>query len=174
MIFEETDQYKMGHAAEEEWANIREQNGASVIRTYQCRNNVKKIPAPCFKTKSGILVMPDMLTFSSSEGAAWEEVKAKTCSSLKRTSGLYEHGFDMAHFEAYSEVQEITGVPVKIIIQEVSPEAVWLMASLETIAKFGEHRPTWPGGMGNFNRRGKNGRGGWLFPKTCLTRIGDK
>ena len=86
--------------------------------------------APLLNGGKDSLIAPDMLIakkFKShsafgenTEGyATWAEVKTKLSAGFRKDRNRLEHGFDEKHYEAYGEVERVTGIPVRVFIFEL-------------------------------------------------------
>ena len=110
----------------------------------------------------------------------------------------WEHGFDYSLKAEYAMVEKKSGSPVFIIVQEersplhpdgpepgacqswttedwcrfehddLQGEQMWLSIRLTQVENLGCHRADWPGGKKEPHRRGRNGQGGWLWPRSAM------
>jgi hypothetical protein len=181
MKFEETPEYQFGDTAQRKWGEHLRELGRSVMPAYAFKEMTAETKSPVLLIPQGLLVTPDLLSFSIDKGPSWHEVKAKSVPTWHRNSGRWEHGFDFSLLSEYERVRDITHLPIFIVVNEragpmnplldseLLPADNWLWLSLGAIKALGEHRPDWPGGKSQPNRRGRHGKGGWLWPRIGMS-----
>ena len=128
-------------------------------------------------------VDPGVLALNPTHGEAWYQVKAKSAPSYLRRLARWEHGVDVALIEEYEAIERDTGAPVWLVIHEArSPSdptlesvlvksGAYLGIRLANALLLGERRPEWPGGTGDPRNRGRDGRGGLLWPRSAMTPL---
>lgn len=180
-VLEDTQEYQMGRSAEARWCRaVVQRYGGMALPVYGATEVDDSTKAPVLFARNGVCVAPDVF-YANSTARAWHEVKAKSVPGWYRNLQRYEHGIDYSLYLDYLRVEEETGIPVFIVVHEartptvpaqstgdMSPSGVFLFAALRTVRTRGEHRPTWPGGRSQPWRRGRRGRGGWLWPRDCM------
>lgn len=175
-------EWKQGDTAQRAWADELANRGNCVLPAYAFDDVVRETKAPVMLIPEGLLVTPDVLCMSAENGTTWHEVKSKSVPTWRRLppGPRWEHGFDYDLLSEYADVQKRTGHAVWIVVCEErrpeNPEAdsplilsgLWLVASLSVVLDEGDHRPDWPGGSKEPHRRGRNGRGGWLWARSIM------
>jgi len=84
-----------------------------VIPAYQIEQSTGKGPR-VFAPMDEQLITPDLLCIRNGK-MRWTECKSKAEFVLYRKTGIFQTGFDIACFEQYQRVQEVTGIPVYIM-----------------------------------------------------------
>ena len=171
----------MGALAESEAARIMQRRGVAVLPVCDALGNTSETRAPMLLSSDGTkLVAPDLLVFRA-RGHVWVDVKGKAVPSWHRNLGRWEHGIDYANFLHYEDVERETGLPAYLLIREdkspEDPEAEsplrtadqWWTIALSLARECGDMRPLWPGGK-DPTRRGRDGLGGWLWPRRGMRR----
>jgi len=185
MRFEDSREYQMGQQSEEIFARKMQARGWAVIPTCDLSCVVKETKAPIlYAPMEGLLVTPDAMVFR--DGAVcWTEIKGKSEPTWRvyPPGPRWEHGIDHELLAEYEDVQRVTRLTVYVIVHELKspldprrqsaliPSDLWLRLSMNKILSIGEHRPKWPGGVASPNRRGRGGRGGWLWARSAMTAI---
>lgn len=178
-------EWKQGDTAQQAWAEELRKRGKCALPTYAFEDVAPETKAPVMLVPAGVLVTPDVLCMSATSGTSWHEVKSKTVPTWRRLppGPRWEHGFDYSLLREYQRVQELSGAPVYIVIQEtrtpVDPRnesrlvasGIWLYATLDCVLEHGSRRPDWPKRKGNTEDRGRNGEGGWLWPRSLMSRL---
>jgi len=181
--FCDSREWKIGDSAQKLWARIVAGKGAVVLPTYDMVETDTASKAPMLFTNDGLLVAPDLLVMSRGKPPKWNEVKAKAKPGWYRIKHRWEHGFDYSLVREYQQVQNLSGAPVYIVVNELAspldnnnespltgPE-MWFAISLSNAMTKGERRPTWPGGRRRPNDRGRRGEGGWLWARNDMFHL---
>lgn len=87
--------------------------GMHVIPAYTMDDNKTRKPA-IYGPLAAVYTLPDLLTFSGGRGM-WYEVKAKRNCFYSGALQAYATGFDAPLFEEYRQVQQITGMSVRVV-----------------------------------------------------------
>lgn len=168
--------------------------GRLVVPCYGATNTDvdKNTAAPLLYTNKRKLVAPDLLCVCREKGSSWQEVKSKTEPTWRRFRprsfaqawrARWEHGLDMDLVEHYSDVALFGGFPLYVIVHEakspinddqesdLAASDKFLFAALTAIQTTGDHRPDWPGGKLSPRRRGRGGKGGWLWPRSIMREV---
>lgn len=178
-------EWRQGDTAQQAWAEELRKRGKCALPTYAFEDVAPETKAPVMLVPAGVLVTPDVLCMSAKSGTSWHEVKSKTVPTWRRLppGPRWEHGFDYSLVREYQEVQDLSGAPVYVVVQETKTPAdlsresvlvdsgIWLFATLDTILKHGSRRPDWPKRNGNPNDRGRRGEGGWLWARSIMTAL---
>lgn len=157
--------------------------GYCVVPVYGMESVSAETKSPLLFATKEQLITPDLLCIHPTRGDFWCEANGKGRPAWFRKYSRWQHGIDYALFQAYSRVQKLTGKRVNIAVQEIAspkdPDQMselapgsnqWLFIWLDEMAAVGEHMPEWPGGMRQPWRRGREGKGGWLWPRNAMTR----
>jgi len=178
----DSGEWFLGDYAQRRWVRWLARRGNLLLPTHALQDNAPGTKAPMLLAEGGLLVAPDVLCIGA-KATNWHEVKAKSAPNWHRNSARWEHGIDCANFEEYAEIQARTGWRVEMVLHEeqsptdeqacsaLLPSDVWLWAPLDAVRDAGEHRPAWPGGAADPTRRGRRGKGGWLWPRAVMRRI---
>lgn len=92
----------------------------SVLQTYEIEHGDGKGPRLIAPSKA--YVIPDMLSFSAGR-ANWIEAKHKTHWTFHGKTKRFVTGIDTRHYNDYTEVEVITGLPVFLLFFQKSAEA---------------------------------------------------
>ena len=183
--FYDTREWKIGDAAQTEWARIVADKGGVVLPTYGMDDVTDETKAPVVFTKDGVLVAPDLAVVRSGK-MKWNDVKAKSQPSWYRKLRRWEHGCDYSIACEYNEVQVASGCPVYIIVHELKspadPDAdselvlssKWMFVLLDNIFADKNRRRDWPGGKSNPSRRGRKKQGGLIWGRNEMTEFNTK
>lgn len=179
-----TPQWRHGDEAQQRWANILLELGNVVIPIFGFQGNVTTTDAPMIAGPSGFLAAPDIFAMSERmKRGCWYDVKAKTVPTWRRTHNRWEHGCDYSIAQEYLRCEAESGHPVILVVQEtltptdlttcseLEPSEHWLWIRITEAFATGEHREDWPGGRNNPSRRGRDGRGGLLWPRSAMTEF---
>lgn len=181
--FRQTEEWMLGDSAQKKWAKIKADEGYCVLPAYALEDVSADTKAPVLFVSRGNLVSPDLFLMRNGMVEP-HEVKAKSVPTFRRKTKQWEHGVDYSLIQEYEEVERQVGSSVVIVVHETkSPISrnedaglkesnIWLWSCLSTIKKYGEHRPSWPGGESNPMRRGRHGKGGWLWPRWIMDQYG--
>jgi len=83
-----------------------------------CADYTASKRAPVARSKSEVLVMPDM--FICKDGLSWlGEVKTKKSAGWRKDRQRFEHGMDYSSYVAYLEVEKQTGLEVYVYVFEL-------------------------------------------------------
>lgn len=184
MRFEDSPKYRMGDASQTRWCRHLAATGMCAMPAYGATGNTAVTKAPALYTVTGTVVLPDVLVLSPGH-KSWHEVKAKTDPTWRRLppGPRWEHGIDLALVPHYTECEERTGIPVWIVVHEINSPAdpgqdspltgpeIWLGITLRTAVASGQARATWPGGAARPQERGRDGKGGWLWARSQMSRL---
>lgn len=174
--FRRRQEWKIGDAAQTEYARLAAMNGACVLPIYGMDEVDARTKAPVMFTGRDLLVVPDVLMFLDGH-VQWREVKAKTQASWRRLppGPRYEHAIDYVLYEEYLEIERRTAAPVGIVICELSvpedpnresrmiPSQNWLYIPLSRLVAVGQHRANWPGS--------KRNKGGWFWARNEMRSV---
>lgn len=139
-------------------------------------------PEPTISTPKGQILAPDLYCIHPKKGDLFCAAQGKGRPAWFRKYARWQHGIDYALYDGYLRAQRITGRRAVLAVQEVAspvsphqqcelrPSSDWLYIWLDQAGIVGEHMPDWPGGARQPWRRGKNGLGGWLWPRSAMTR----
>lgn len=177
-----TQEWLFGNEKEKERRDQVAASGETVMLYSAAEGSTDVMNAPGLLGPDGAIVSPDLFVMGS-HGHRFEEIKAKTKPSWRRTDKRYDHGFDYARLLSYEQAEQRTRVPILIAIREkLSPidheappcaenweqRGLWLIQSLDRIRFHGRHVQNWPRHSG---RGSTESRGGWLFPRWILHPI---
>jgi len=179
-----TDEWARGDTAQRRFAEILRGYRLCVLPTYAFEDVTPETKAPVMLApqQDSILVTPDLLALRDG-WAQWCEVKSKSVPTWYRRKAQWEHGCDRDVFDEYEVVQHKSGIDVQIVVHELStpeqPEVdsplrlsgLWLSIRLNDARRVGDWRTDWPGGAAQPNRRGRRGRGGWLWPRNAMRMV---
>ena len=107
--------FAQGREFEQEVARQMKLRGYGVMRCYELDGGQNK--APMLEGPYQGLRLPD-LQVSVLGKSDWRECKAKTEPSWTRITSQYEHGIGLRCYRDYLAVQEISGLPVYLMIGE--------------------------------------------------------
>lgn len=181
MAFDKDSQEaRMGALAESDAARLLQRRGVTVLPAFSLLDNTDDSKAPLiYSSGTGKLVSPDLLCFNAGR-TTWIDVKGKAIPGWKITHARWEHGIDYANFLEYEHVATETRFPCWLLLREqrspsdpdcwseLVPSSQWLTISVVDARHIGEHRPTWPGGVDDPQRRGRKRMGGWLWPRSAM------
>lgn len=122
--------FRQGRELEQEIARQMKQRGYSVMRCYDLDVDGKH-KAPMLEGPYKGLRLPD-LQVSFFGKTDWRECKRKSQATYTYSAGEYEHGFGLRCYRDYVAVQEISGLPVYLMIGERSTGEI-LFQSLEKL-----------------------------------------
>ncbi len=166
----------LGHSAEEAITRWLTGRGVHVVPTHAFTHNTADTAAPMMRGPADrLFVLPDLLCFPPRERPYWLEVKARQHPGWHQAEGRWEHGIDLNRVLDYSQVAQISGIPVRIALLEVHspideeqggtpardhcrPSGLWLMADLDDILATGTSKNNWP----------RQGEQGWLWPRQVM------
>ena len=170
----ESSFFKKGSAAEKEWAILQQSHGKWVVPTWgmtRAERSDRDNAPMLFGPLNDNIVSPDMMVFGG-HVVEWHEVKSKSVPSWYRILGQWEHGIDWVNACHYRRIEEVTKMPVLVVVREdVRPEdeladsklvleTSWRTISLNDVFRLGQRRPKWPG-LG----------GGQLWPRNAMTEV---
>ena len=116
--FRESDEFQRGRNGELRVAEILQRKGWSVIPSYDYSGSEGDM-APRLQGLTRGYPVPD-LDVSREGQRLWVEVKTKARPDWTRKTQRLEHGIPLRHYEAYCEVERITGTPVWLCVIEES------------------------------------------------------
>lgn len=119
MNFEDTEEYKMGREAEEEWLSYMARKGFFAFPAYGADGTDNKSKAPKVWTPNGKIIAPDVIAIDRDGKAVWLEVKAKSCPGYRyfgQHKG-WEHGVDNRLFNEYGKINKVS--PVFLVVKEL-------------------------------------------------------
>lgn len=105
--------------------------------------------APALVSELQKHVLPDFQVASNGR-VWWVEVKTKTKAARFNKAQEWRHGVDLPNWEAYREVERITGIPGTLMIVQLEPELALLVAPfthLEPFTQICEPKDAFPRGM---------------------------
>lgn len=185
--FKSTPDWAMGDEIQKRWAWNMSERGFLIMPVYNLEDVDQErkltIGARLFHS-AGKLIAPDILLLRGGK-RFWHEVKAKSQPTWRRCppGPRWEHGCDLYNANEYRRVEDMSGIPVWIIVHEqnsplnVSEESelegpeTWLGIHIGKAFEVGDQRPDWPGGKKQPERRGSKGMGGLLWPRNLMNRI---
>ena len=112
------DELARGRTAEHVVAEILRQRGWYVIPSYDYTGD-EGDKAPKMSGEKIAFVIPDLDACREGE-RKWAEVKLKSKPTLRRITGVLEHGIPLRHYRDYKKVQDESGCDVWIFICEQS------------------------------------------------------
>ena len=159
--FRESDEFQRGRNGELRVAEILQRKGWSVIPSYDYSGSEGDM-APRLQGLTRGYPVPD-LDVSREGQRLWVEVKTKARPDWTRKTQRLEHGIPLRHYEAYCEVERITGTPVWLCVIEESSGDV-LVARLTELD-----------GVKRVYSGDKMSRGGMVyFPRDAFQMIGSE
>ena len=148
----------MGHAVEQQIAELLKERGWYVIPSYDYSGDDDK--APRMQGSLACYVLPD-LDVAKDGTRYWAEVKAKASATWTRKTQRYEHGIPRRHYLHYREVEEITGCRVFLFVYEEDTGAI-LVGALDELA---EEKREYTGGKMSYG-------GMVFFPRDAFAQWG--
>lgn len=130
--FRETAEFKRGRNGERLVADLLRRKGWYVIPSYDYSGEDGD-KAPKLEGLRDRFPVPD-LDVAKDGDRRWAEVKTKAAATYTRITGRYEHGIPKRHYDAYREVQRITGCEVWLFVYEEDTGEV-LCGKLDELAK---------------------------------------
>lgn len=125
-------------------------------------------------------VLPDMLVAKCAT-PRWIEVKFKDHCVQFRKTGFWRHGVDLPKWEAYREVERITGIKGSLVVlqfrlgPEADPDPHWLIQSFDHLFQVADYEPeptSWaPKGMVYWNVDEMNDLGRIDFDPRDIPRL---
>jgi len=176
MYDSESREAVLGHSAEEAITRWFTERRIHVVPTHAFTHDAAHTPAPMMRGPDGaLLVLPDLLCFPPDGSPFWTEVKARRFPGWHRVEARWEHGIGLQRVRDYSEVERVSGLPVRVALLEVHspvdddfgglpvrdhcrPSGLWLVADLKEIMAAGARRYDWP----------EAGEAGWLWPRSAM------
>jgi hypothetical protein len=113
----DTVEFWHGRDFEREYARQLLLAGWSVMRCYELDGGQDKAPMLEGPYKGHRL--PD-LQVSGHGKSGWRELKEKTACNFTHSEGRYDHGIGLRCYRDYDAVQQISGLPVVLVIGEYS------------------------------------------------------
>jgi len=129
----DTETWRKGRTGEKLVAELLQRQGWYVIPSYDYSGEDGN-KAPKLQGLSKAFPVPD-LDVSKKGIRRWAEVKTKAAATYTRITQRYEHGIPKRHFNAYRQVQDITGCEVWLFVLEENTGEV-LCASLDELDKY--------------------------------------